>query len=44
MKDAGHFSYFSGREVINLDGLVNSFEFQEILRTGNSMNILGDII
>ncbi|MEZ4823136.1 MAG: hypothetical protein R2942_12255 [Ignavibacteria bacterium] len=34
MKDAGHFSYFSGREVINLDGLVNSFEFQEILKDG----------
>ncbi|HMR39831.1 MAG TPA: glycosyltransferase family 39 protein [Ignavibacteria bacterium] len=34
MKDAGHFSYFSGREVINLDGLVNSFEFQEIIKNG----------
>ena len=32
MKDAGHFSYFSNREVINLDGLVNSFEFQEVLK------------
>jgi len=32
MKDAGHFSYFSEREVINLDGLVNNFEYQEVLR------------
>ncbi|MEO8447620.1 MAG: hypothetical protein ABI528_09005 [bacterium] len=35
MKDAGHFSYFSGRRVINLDGLVNNFEYQEILRNKN---------
>ena len=32
MKDAGHFGFFSERKVINLDGLVNSFEFQEVLR------------
>jgi len=32
MKDAGHFGFFSGRKVINLDGLVNNFEFQDILR------------
>ena len=32
MKDAGHFSYFSEREVINLDGLVNNFEYQEVLK------------
>ncbi len=32
MKDAGHFSFFSGRNVINLDGLVNDFEYQEILK------------
>lgn len=32
MKDAGHFSYFSGRDVINLDGLVNNFDYQEVLR------------
>ena len=37
MKDAGHFSYFSDREVINLDGLVNNFEYQEILRK-NELN------
>ncbi|MDZ4712982.1 MAG: hypothetical protein SGI89_11750 [bacterium] len=35
MKDAGHFSYFSGRRVINLDGLVNNFEYQEILKNKN---------
>jgi len=32
MKDAGHFSYFSEREVINLDGLVNNFDYQGVLR------------
>ncbi len=32
MTDAGHFSYFSGRNVINLDGLVNNFEYQEVLK------------
>jgi hypothetical protein len=32
MKDAGHFAFFSGREVINLDGLVNSFNYQDVLR------------
>lgn len=42
MKDAGHFSYFSRREVINLDGLVNSFEFQEILRDKRLNKYLGD--
>ena len=31
MKDTGHFAFFSERKVINLDGLVNSFEYQEIL-------------
>jgi hypothetical protein len=32
MKDAGHFGYFSERNTINLDGLVNNFEYQEILK------------
>ncbi|MEO8398859.1 MAG: hypothetical protein ABI550_03480 [Ignavibacteriaceae bacterium] len=32
MRDAGHFSFFSDRRVINLDGLVNNFEYQEILK------------
>ena len=32
MKDTGHFAFFSGREVINLDGLVNSFGYQEVLK------------
>lgn len=35
MKDAGHFSFFSGRSVINLDGLVNNFEYQEVLKSKN---------
>jgi hypothetical protein len=32
MKDAGHFAFFSGRDVINLDGLVNSFSYQDVLK------------
>ena len=32
MKAAGHFSFFSERDVINLDGLVNDFEYQEVLK------------
>ncbi len=31
MKDAGNFSFLSGRPVINLDGVVNDFYFQEVL-------------
>jgi hypothetical protein len=34
MKDSGAFSYFAGRGVVNLDGVVNSFEFQETLCRG----------
>jgi hypothetical protein len=34
MKDSGAFSYFSERGVVNLDGLVNSFAFQEALCRG----------
>lgn len=32
MKDAGHFGYFSERNTVNLDGLVNNFEYQEVLK------------
>ncbi len=31
MTDAGHFSFFSQMRVVNLDGLVNNFKFQNIL-------------
>jgi hypothetical protein len=31
MVDAGNFSFFSQRKVINLDGLVNDFAFQDTL-------------
>jgi hypothetical protein len=34
MKDSGAFSYFAGRRVMNLDGVVNSFEFAETLCRG----------
>lgn len=32
MKDAGIFGFFSGRQVVNLDGLVNGWAYQETLR------------
>lgn len=32
MKDTGTFGYFSDRRVVNLDGLVNSWEYQEVLK------------
>lgn len=34
MKDSGCFGYFSNRRTINLDGMVNDFEYQEYLRRG----------
>jgi len=34
MKDAGNFGYFSRRRVMNLDGLVNTFAFQDSLAAG----------
>jgi hypothetical protein len=34
MSDAGIFAYFCERRVVNLDGLVNNYQYQEILRAG----------
>jgi uncharacterized membrane protein YiaA len=34
MSDAGIFAYFCERRVVNLDGLVNDYEYQDILRAG----------
>lgn len=34
MSDAGVFAWFSGRQVVNLDGLINNFRYQEALRAG----------
>jgi len=34
MKDSGAFSYFAGHRVMNLDGVVNSFEFSETVCRG----------
>lgn len=33
--DNGKFSYWSGKQIINLDGLINNFEYQEYLRDKN---------
>ena len=40
MKDSGAFSYFSERRVMNLDGVVNSFEFEETLCRGELAEFL----
>lgn len=32
MSDCGNFGYYSSRRTINLDGLVNSFDYQRVLR------------
>jgi hypothetical protein len=32
LKDTGNFGFFSQRRVINLDGVVNNLEFQEVLK------------
>jgi hypothetical protein len=42
MKDAGHFSFFSERNVINLDGLVNNFVYQEVLKNKKLSKYLDD--
>ena len=34
MTDSGVFAWFSGRQVINLDGLINNYRYQEALRAG----------
>ncbi|BBZ79558.1 hypothetical protein MANY_48950 [Mycolicibacterium anyangense] len=34
MKDAGNMGFYSDRPVVNLDGLVNSFAYQEFLKRG----------
>jgi len=40
MSDAGIFSFFSGRRVINLDGVVNDIDYQDILRNKSLNNYL----
>ena len=40
MKDAGFMGFFSGRPVVNLDGLVNSFEYQDFLKDGRFREFL----
>lgn len=37
MTDAGYFAYFSRRNTVNLDGLINGYEYQEAL-TGNTLD------
>lgn len=38
--DGGAFAYFSGRKTVNLDGLINGYEFQESIAQGRLMQFL----
>jgi hypothetical protein len=40
MKDAGNMGFYSDRPVVNLDGLVNSFAYQDALRDGRFREFL----
>jgi len=40
MKDSGVFGYFSNRRTVNLDGVINSFDYQEYLRDGRLAEFL----
>ncbi len=40
LADAGIFGYFSGHPTINLDGLINGYEFQESIMDGSLPNFL----
>jgi hypothetical protein len=40
LRDAGVFGYFSDRPTINLDGLINSYEYQQYVREGRLMEFL----
>jgi hypothetical protein len=40
LRDAGVFGYFSDRRTINLDGLMNSYEYQREVREGRLMDFL----
>ncbi len=40
LQDAGVFGYFSERRTINLDGLINSYEYQQYVREGRLMEFL----
>jgi hypothetical protein len=42
MSDAGIFSYFSERRVINLDGLVNNSAFQDVLKNQQLKSYLSE--
>jgi hypothetical protein len=40
LRDAGIFGYFSERPTINLDGLINSYDYQQYVRDGRLMDFL----
>lgn len=42
LKDAGMFAFFSERPTVNLDGVINSYAFQESIKNGDLANFLAD--
>jgi hypothetical protein len=42
LSDAGVFAYFNNRKTINLDGLINSYEFQQNIKDGKLDTIIED--
>ncbi|XOV86661.1 MAG: glycosyltransferase family 39 protein [Pseudomonadota bacterium] len=42
LRDAGVFGYFADQQVVNLDGLINGFEFQEAIHRGTIESFLVD--
>jgi hypothetical protein len=42
MKDSGAFTYFAERGVVNMDGVANSFEYEETLCRGELAKYLAD--
>jgi hypothetical protein len=41
--DVGYLAFWSGRKVVNLDGLINNYDYQKILRNGQLRKYLQDI-
>jgi hypothetical protein len=42
MNDAGTLGYFSERKVVNLDGVINNYEYQDYLRNGRFVQYLNN--
>jgi len=40
LEDAGIISYFSNRRIVNIDGVINNFEFQDYLKEGKFLDYI----